>query len=165
MMYRTHAAFSVLIGLIFIKLFPFNSILDTSLFLCLVIIIGTVPDLDHERSKLSQRYKTTSKILRLVFSHRGFMHSIFPPVIFYVLFEYFGYHVIALSFAVGYFSHLLGDALTTEGINFLNPFLHLKLEGFIHSGTFIETIVMIVIIILDGLMIYGFLSPYIGMII
>ena len=165
MMYRTHAALSVLIGLIFIKLFPFNSIVDTTIFLCLVIIIGTVPDLDHEKSKLSQKFKTISQILRLVFSHRGFMHSIFPAIIFYVIFEYFGYHIIALGFVIGYLSHLLGDALTTEGINFLNPILHLKLEGFIHSGTFVETIILIILILANGVMVYGMLLPYIEMLI
>lgn len=165
MMYRTHAALSVFIGLIFIKLFPFNSIVDTTLFLCLVIIIGTVPDLDHERSKISQKFQTISKILRLLFSHRGFMHSIFPAIIFYAIFEYFGYHVIALGFAIGHLSHLLGDALTTEGINFLSPFLHLKLEGFIHTNTFVETIVLFVLIAVNGILIYGMILPYLSLLI
>ena len=162
MMHTTHAALSTLTGLIFIKIFPFDSIAKTTLFLCLVIIIGTIPDIDHEKSRISKRFRKTSHILRLVISHRGFMHSVYPAIIFYLLLQHFGYPTWALGVTIGYLSHLLGDAITTEGVNFLNPFLHLKIEGFIHSGTIMETVVLIILLIANGVMIYSFLLPYVN---
>ena len=154
MMHNTHAALSGLFGLLFVKMFPFDTLGQATLFLVLVVIFGSVPDLDHENSKISKRYPKISSALRMLFTHRSFSHSIFPVILFFFLFRYLGYPTVALGISFGIITHLIGDAITVEGINLLAPFAHFKIEGFIHSGTFMETIAFFILLIADGFLIY-----------
>ena len=59
--------------------------------------------------------------VRLLFRHRGFLHSPLLPLVLLVTADLTGW--VSLGWlALGYLSHILGDLLTVEGIPLLSPF-------------------------------------------
>jgi len=77
----------------------------------ILLVIGALfPDADH-------RYAPAGRIfpLWLVCKHRGFTHSWEGLILFSGLVAVFSY-MWALSFACGYYSHLLLDSLTPSGV-------------------------------------------------
>jgi inner membrane protein len=106
-----------------------------------------LPDIDKVQSKVSSKIKVVSFIIRFFLGHRGLMHSIWIPILFYLLVFMFSFEVaIAISF--GYLSHLILDGLTPAGVKLLWP-LKKKLKGFIRTGSLTEYLVFVLLIILD----------------
>ncbi|MDD5650560.1 MAG: metal-dependent hydrolase [Candidatus Nanoarchaeia archaeon] len=138
MMFYTHLAFALLSSLIALK---FLSVSNVYLFILIVCFVALVPDIDNRDSKLGKKVKFISYF----FNHRGILHTIFPPIILYFLFNYLGYNLIALAVLVGYSSHILIDALTLEGINFLHPFSSFRISGFVKTGKLLEIILFLVL--------------------
>ena len=66
-------------------------------------------------------FELISKVLRSLFGHRGFIHS---PLLAFSIFGLGGYLGQAWVewFGIGYASHLLGDAMTADGIPLWSPF-------------------------------------------
>lgn len=154
MMYKTHLVFGIFIGIVYMLLFGVS---DKYLFLSFVAIASLFPDIDHENSKIGQKIKPVSWLIQNVFGHRGFFHSIFPAIILYFVFVYLlNYNLLGLGIAVGYISHLMSDALTVTGVNFIHPF-RAKVSGFIETGSILEYIFFIVFLGLDIWKIYGLL--------
>jgi len=119
------------------------------LFIALVIIGVFLPDVDHPDSKLNNSLKIT-KIIPFFFSHRGFFHSIFAALlVFGVLWHFVGF-IYGFGLFVGYLSHLLSDALTISGVNFLHPIAKFKVRGPVQTGTFVETLVFFAVIGIDA---------------
>ncbi len=146
MMFRTHLAFGFLIALLSLK------ILDVShplIFILLVTLFSSLPDIDHPKSKIGRKLFFISWPISLVFKHRGFFHSIFPPMILFLILTYFDLSFLAATLALGYLSHLIGDSITKEGINFLHPISRFRIQGPIRTGAFLEKILFIIIIFLD----------------
>lgn len=146
MMFRTHLAFGFLIGLLSLK------ILDVShpiIFLVLVTLFSSLPDIDHPKSKIGRKFFFISWPISIIFKHRGFFHSLFPPLILFFVFYYFNLIFLAFAIAIGYISHLLGDALTKEGINFLHPLSTFRIQGPLRTGAMIETILFALIVVAD----------------
>src|SRR3989338_6347632 len=119
MMYKTHLIFGLLAGIISLKYLNVN---NEGVFLFLCTIAALFPDIDHNESYLGKRIKWLSSFIMRVFGHRGFFHSVFPVLILFLIFYYFGYSEIGYALGLGYLSHLLIDSITLEGINFLHPF-------------------------------------------
>ena len=142
MMFYTHLAFALLTSLVAINFLHPSSIL---LFLLVSCFVSLVPDIDNRDSKLGKKVKFVSKI----FDHRGILHTVFPPIGLFILFNYLHYNLLALAVVAGYLSHIVIDALTPEGINFLHPFSSFRISGFIKTGTFLETILFLVLIGFD----------------
>lgn len=146
MMFKTHLAFGFLIGLISLKIF---SVSYPYLFVFLVTIFSSLPDIDHPKSKIGRKFFFISWPISLIFRHRGFFHSIFPALILFLLLSYFNLNFLALAVAIGYLSHLLGDAITKEGINFLHPLSTFKIQGPISTGATLEMLLFILILAVD----------------
>ncbi len=138
MLFRSHIAFSFLVGLIFINILnPSNQIL----FIILVLFGSALPDIDQPKSKIGKKFK----IIAFLFKHRGIFHSVFMALIisfgFYLFTGYFS------AFLLGYLSHLIADALTVTGIAFLYPFSNKRVRGFIKTGSIMENLVFLAFII------------------
>ena len=144
MLGRTHLAFGVLVGLLFMPFYHHNLIL----YFVLVVIGALLPDIDHEGSKINKYFPITRWLGR-IFKHRGFFHTIFPPLIIYLALYWFGWGYIGIGLGVGYLSHLFSDGLTKMGVNFLHPVTNFSLSGFIETGKIGEHIVFFVVIVLS----------------
>lgn len=146
MMGRTHLAIGVLAGLVFMPFYHHNLIL----YFVLVLVGALLPDIDHEGSKINKMLPVTKWVARF-FEHRGFFHSIFPPlIIFLALYFFTGWSFAGVALAVGYVSHLLSDGLTKMGVNFLHPVANLRLGGFIETGTIWEHVVFFGVVVLSA---------------
>lgn len=149
MIFRTHVAFAFLLGIIFLDKFNENKVL----FLLIVLISSVIPDIDHPYSKIGRKFGYASRIINFLFGHRKLLHSLF--------------FVLILSFSVywflgkwwqplflGYTSHLVIDAFSKEGINFIYPINQIRLQGFIKTGGIVEAILFWIVIFLDLLLLY-----------
>ena len=53
--------------------------------------------------------------------------------------------IYGIALFIGYLSHVLIDGFTKKGVNFLNPFLNLRLSGFVETGSFLELVILVII--------------------
>ena len=142
MMTKTHLVFSFLLGLFLYPLFSINKIL----FFAIILFCSILPDIDTARSKIGSSTKPFSSIINFLFSHRGFFHSIFPPLVLLGIFSYFGYFYIGIVCFIGYMSHLAMDSLTKTGVMFFSPFHDFKIRGFFRVGGFFEYVLFFLIV-------------------
>ncbi|MBU0930274.1 MAG: metal-dependent hydrolase [Nanoarchaeota archaeon] len=141
-MYYTHIAFALLSSLIAIK---FLNISNPYIFILIVCFVSLIPDIDNKDSKLGRKFKFVS----MFFEHRGILHTIFPPLLLFILLSYFNYNLFAWAVLIGYLSHILIDGLTLEGINFLHPISSFRISGFVRTGAFFEIIFFLLFVGLD----------------
>ena len=145
-MFRTHLALGFLFGLLSLKLFDLSY---PVIFIMLVTMFSSLPDIDHPKSKIGRKLFFISFPIKFIFKHRGFFHSLFPPVILFFIFFSINLKLVALSLFIGYLAHLAGDAVTKEGINFLHPLTTFKIQGPIRTGGKFETIIFISLMLID----------------
>ncbi|MBI4146524.1 metal-dependent hydrolase [Candidatus Woesearchaeota archaeon] len=145
MMGRTHMAIGFLVGLLVL---PFVQPDNSLLFVFLVTFASLWPDVDHENSKINRLLPITRWIPR-VFVHRGFFHSVFPALILYGVFWYFGLAWIGLPLALGYLTHLASDCLTRLGCNLLHPVSTFRIQGFVWTDGLVEFALFGVVVVLD----------------
>ena len=146
MMFHTHLAFGLLSALLtlnYIK--PSNKYL----FLILVPLIALIPDIDMHKSKVGKKAGILSRIIEFLFGHRGIFHTVYPAVILFLIFYYLHYNLIAFAILVGYLSHLLIDGLTVSGVNLLKPLLNLNINGFVKTGSILEHLIFILLVVFD----------------
>ena len=143
MMYYTHLAFGFLVSLISIDILDINNKL---LFILIATFFSIFPDIDERKSKIGKRYKFASRIINFLFGHRGCFHSIYVPLILYFIFYSISVE-IGIAVLVGYFSHLLMDAMTRHGIRPLYPIINRKINGFIKTNSLFEKIIFLIIIL------------------
>jgi|SRR3989344_1747874 len=153
MMFKTHLAFSLFIALLIITFF---NITDKLIFIFILTISSSFPDIDSDKSKIGRRFPIISKLINLLFGHRGIFHSIFPPLIVLSISLYFNLFYIGLAIFIGYLTHLIADSITIEGINFLYPFSDFRVKGLIRTGSLIESLTFFLLIGLNALIIYKF---------
>lgn len=100
------------------------------------IVGATLPDIDQSTNRLwdllpGRDY--VGKLLRPVFlGHRNLTHSILGVFIIYSFLgfvlpkilnpQYVNYEIVYVAMMIGYISHLVGDALTKEGLPLFFPF-------------------------------------------
>src|SRR3989344_6608238 len=135
MMFRTHAAFGFLLGILFLEFFPQRY---PFLFLTIVTLMSALPDIDTPKSKIGRKFPLVSYPLSWIVRHRGITHSIFPIMGIYLLFRYFNLNYLGLAIVIGYITHLIGDGISKEGVNFLYPLSTLHMRGFFRVGGLIE---------------------------
>ena len=140
MLAKTHLAFGIFIGLI---LAPFLNTGSIWIFMGLVMIGSLLPDIDQPNSTISNKIPILPRIINLLSKHRGIFHSVFFALIAFIISIYLIDKVYASAIFIGYFSHLLSDGMTKNGINFLHPVANLKLSGFIETGTTAELLLFI----------------------
>ena len=141
MMYRTHALFGFLIGLLIYGL-GFNAAVP----LLIVTIAALIPDLDTPMSFLGRRLKIVSYPLKFFFEHRGFTHSfLFLLGLFFIGRLFFPQYIAALL--IGCFSHIFLDCLTKDGVRLVWPF-EFKLRGFLRTDGLFEKVFFVGMIML-----------------
>lgn len=126
------------------------------------IVGSTIPDLDQAGNRLYKLLPAgqyLGKILRKFFlGHRTLSHSILGLILFNYVTKfllniflnpsYINLNIVYIAIMIGYVSHLLGDAITKEGIPIFFP-LKIKIgfppvEGLrITTGKFIENIIIL----------------------
>lgn len=145
-MFKTHLALGFLIGLFIIEFFnvPYKL-----LFLFLVTIFSGLPDIDHPKSTYGRKFRFLSFPISLISKHRGIFHSIFPPLIAFLLLKHYNYTFLGLAIVIGYITHLIGDSFTKQGINFLHPISTFEIRGPLTTGALVESLLFFVIIALD----------------
>jgi membrane-bound metal-dependent hydrolase YbcI (DUF457 family) len=141
MLLRTHLAIAFLIYLIIL-----NHIQNKIIFLIFLLFAAFFVDIDAKKSKLGDNWFL--RPLQWFMSHRGFFHSILALSIFSAIIYSFNKSA-GLGFFTGYLLHLILDALTPNGIKFFWPFIHFKIRFLIKSGSIIEEILFVLILLLD----------------
>lgn len=143
MMGRTHIAFGILIGIIFLPISKINPYL----FIGITIIGSLLPDIDCPNSKISKKAQTISKTIHAIFGHRGFFHTIYVAIILSILITWITNINYAIPLFIGFSSHLITDGLTKSGVNLLHPFTTFRIQGFIQTNSITEHIFLAIIII------------------
>ena len=144
MIFRTHIAFALLVGLLGYNYFVF---VDTWILYFLFLFLGAgIPDVDHSKSKFGRNI--FSRIIVIFSKHRKIFHSLFfGMLVAYLLFLYD--KGAGFGFLLGFFSHVVLDSFTKQGINFLYPVGEFKVRGFVKSGGILETFLFYFLVILD----------------
>jgi len=144
MLMRTHLAFSAFLAIYFL---PF---VNSKIYFIIMVLIGTaLPDIDLMHSYVGNRWYF--RPIQWFVKHRGIIHSItFALVITIVLAMYLP--VLAFGFFLGYVGHLIGDAITIEGIR---PFWPSKSEslGRMRVGGIGEKVLFYVLVLIDVMMV------------
>ncbi len=144
MMYRTHLTFALFLGLLFL---PF--IHEKIFFLPIVLLCSLLPDIDSMHSKLGKYW--IFRPLQWIVKHRGMLHSLTLAILIALIIS-FAFPVVAFPFFLGYVSHLLGDAVTEEGIRPWWPFKK-EVEGFFRTGGRIEQWVFWILVVVCVLLV------------
>ena len=152
-MFRTHLTFALMLGLIFIG-FVDNKIL----FIPIVLIASLMPDIDSTKSYIGNRW--CFRPMQWFMKHRGMLHSL-SFCILASLGISFLFPESAFPFFLGYSSHLMGDAITKEGIRPLWPFEG-EIRGRIRTGGRVEMILLLAIVIVNLFLIMLFLKEFLA---
>lgn len=151
MLFKTHLMFGVFLITVLYPFFPsiFSAKnLFSQIIFCAILLTSTsLPDIDTKESKISRKIPVLPQILSLFTAHRGIIHSIYPIILISaILYPYNSFYTLA--FIIGYLSHLILDAITIQGINFLHPFAQFHVKGFIKTGSILELILFISLIVI-----------------
>lgn len=107
------------------------------IFFLLVMLGSLLPDIDEKDSKINQWFGIVGKVVARIFSHRGFLHSIFFFLILGLLMAYFFNRYYAYALMLGYLAHLIGDAISLQGVKIFHPF-QWKVRGPMKVGGVME---------------------------
>ena len=140
MLFYTHLLLGVLSFLLFNKFFHGGNQIA---FLLLVLLGSLLPDIDESKSKINQWFGVGGKIAGLFSHHRGIFHSLIFTVFLFLLISFLTKTYYAYALALGYLSHLIGDALTPMGVQIFHPFSKFKLRGPIRTGKLGEMFILI----------------------
>jgi len=87
-----------------------------------------LPDIDHPNSTLGRNIYPVSKLISMVFGHRGFTHSLLALCgMIYLLVRidpHQEYGLLITCVSIGYLSHLVGDVITPAGLPLFYPIKH-----------------------------------------
>jgi len=144
MLGRTHLAFGFLTALIMRNFVPTGNVF---IFFGMVLLGSLLPDIDSPNSTIVNKIPWLLKPISYLSKHRGIFHSLVMGIplagaIFYLISRTYG-----VAFFIGYFSHLLIDGITLQGVNFLHPISKLQMSGFIETGKILEHIILILIVV------------------
>jgi len=144
MLFHTHVLLGIIAFLLLHNYFPGNEYI-----IFVLILFGSIiPDIDEHKSKAAQLSGVIGNIVSFFANHRGIFHSLTFSVLVCGLLAYFWNFYYALALFIGYFFHLLGDALTPMGIPVFYPFTGFKLRGPLRVGTWQEWLLFALLVIL-----------------
>jgi len=116
------------------------------------VLLSTVfVDIDIKNSRFGNRWYF--RPLQWVTSHRGVLHSLVACVLISLIVGSFNLWA-GFGFFVGYVSHLFLDCFTLSGVRLFWPF-GFKVKGFVKSGSWVEDVVFVLILILNVLYVVG----------
>src|SRR3989344_4435786 len=76
------------------------------------------------------------------FQHRTIFHSLpFHTLLFVILYFYWNSYYASALF-LGYFAHIVGDALTPMGVKLFYPFSQYRMNGPVRVGSWGEMVIM-----------------------
>jgi inner membrane protein len=133
-----------LIGLFIIRSFDIQ---NKIIFIAILLTASVIPDIDSHKSKIGKKIKPVSFLINFFLGHRGIFHSVFLPLLISLLILLINYE-LTIAFFIGYLSHLVLDSLTPGGIMLFYPFSKKRLKGFIRTGSLVENILFILLLIL-----------------
>ena len=142
MLITTHLLAGLIVSILIIDIFNISNAL---MFLIIFSFFAILPDIDSHNSKIGSKLKPLSYVFEILFGHRGFLHSMWIPMIIFVSFWFFGYFVLGLAAMLGYILHLLMDSMTIGGIKFFGL---KKRRGFVKTGGAFEIVLFLALIIL-----------------
>ncbi len=145
MMHYTHLAFGLFAALFSLEFFNIKYKL---LFILVSLFFSIFPDIDEPKSKIGRKNKFFSKVTGFLFGHRGFLHTVYIPIILSLIFYSFSKE-IGIGVIIGYFSHLLMDSLTKQGISPFYPLLNMKINGVFKTNSLFEKILFVMILFFD----------------
>ena len=115
---------------------------------------GLLPDIDHKGSTISKNSPIISFFIRLLFTHRGFTHSLLSLILMtglmYGIAAMIGAGIgywIAIGFGAGYASHILLDSFNPKGVPLFFPVKHKFSFGKVVTGGWAEKLVFIICIV------------------
>ena len=146
-MFKTHLVFSLFLGLILVNFLNIQN--NKLLFIVVILLFSVFPDIDYRRSTVGRRFGIISWIINLLFRHRGVFHSIYFPLLFFLIFYYLNLKLIAFAALIGYLSHLFLDMMTYAGIKLFHPLHKFQIKGFLRSGGFLEFILFLAFLMAD----------------
>ena len=147
MLGKTHAIMGLLLGLALVGFFPYLSFTETLGVLFFCVFGSLFPDIDSSTSLIGRH----TPIVSFLVKHRGIFHSIFPLIIIVFGLIYFARVEIIIAFILGFFSHLILDMFTKQGLT-LYPF-KTRIKGPIIVGSleehvfFLSQIIIILIVL------------------
>ena len=147
MLFRTHLAFSFLIGLYIID---FLKIKNQILFIIILLFFSIFPDIDESSSKVSKKLKPFSYLTNIL-GHRNILHTIYFPLAISLILLLFNLKEMSIAVLIGYLLHLLLDATTQKGIALFYPLNKKRIKGYIKTGSFIENIIFILLVVIIAL--------------
>lgn len=145
MLFRTHASAAILAGLMIepAGLLP----AERFAYYSILILSTSLPDIDHENSRIGRAFPATSWTISMVFGHRGFLHAaLLPAGIWWVMSRYVAPYA-GLAALTGMATHLACDCLTKEGVPLFAPVSQWHVRGFVTTGGLVEQAILIVILI------------------
>ncbi len=145
-MFKTHLAFGFLIGVLVTQ---FVNVSYPLIFIALVTLLSGLPDLDTVNSKWGRKFWYVSYPISFIFGHRGFFHSVFPAVGFFLIFYALGFSMLGLAIFFGWMAHLFGDCISKEGVAFFYPISYFRLQGPMRVNSVTESFVFVLILIVD----------------
>ena len=137
MRFRTH----VMLGIsLFLILDLFYGIKNKIVVFVLILLFSVLPDIDLHTSYIGKKVKGFSYLFEFVLKHRGFIHSVWIPILLFTWLEQYG-----LGIAVaGYLSHLGLDLLTSKGIKLFWPWL--KIKGPFVTGKLVDNMLFFMLL-------------------
>lgn len=145
--------FAVLLGLLYFDYFIGDAGLWLKIAFAATLIFGALlPDIDQQESSASHKMPILSGFVRLFSRHRGIMHSIWIPIVLFliakfVVVKFFNLpDMMLMGFLIGYASHLLADSFTVQGIEPFTPFSRFRARGWMRTGGIVEAVIGILIV-------------------
>ena len=138
MLFYTHVAFSILIGLFLIdNVFVSNKIV----FFIFLVLFSSFPDIDKSNSKIGKKFGIFSKLINFFVGHRSFFHSLLFIFLGYALLSVFS-DLIAFAFLIGTASHLVLDSMTPAGVAVFYP-IQYRFKGRIKTSSLAEKVLFL----------------------
>jgi membrane-bound metal-dependent hydrolase YbcI (DUF457 family) len=148
MLFKTHVAFGIFVGLLAMQAFDFSPLV-----FLLCVFASILPDIDSTKSFIGNRFYL--RPLQWMVKHRGFFHSLTACVLFSIIVWAF-VPKMAFAFFAGYAVHLLIDSFTIEGVTPFWPLTY-KTEGAFTTGNVSESIIFFVMCIVNVLLFISFI--------
>jgi inner membrane protein len=146
MMFITHIAFGLLLGLLILK--HISLPVNQHIFLIVLCLASFFPDLDSATSFIGKKFR----IVSLFFKHRGAIHSITIMIVTSIIFFLISrnpYYTIA--FILGFSAHLLLDSITPKGVAFFWP-NKVRMRGRFRTTGLTDILLFVILVALDALL-------------
>lgn len=104
------------------------NILSNPIFIASTIFGALIPDIDYTKSMIGKVFRPISKYLNRRYGHRTITHSLLAMFGSFLLFAtiestFYGRTTTAKIYLLGFFSHLVLDMMTVQGVPLFYPFL------------------------------------------